>query len=200
MRTRPMERFRRSFPVLVAVLLLFVALSVNGAFAIRHWAPIALFVLVVLASAARRAPQRRAARRGRRPSGCSRRGRWRRRCGAHRPSRRLEQGGRTLLYAGLFALPLVTLRDRRSVQTVAAAALGGLALITLGTFVHVLSTARRRSSRAGSTIRSATATAPPRCSCSPSGRCCASRRRGASPRCCARRRSRSRCWPSAWRC
>jgi len=124
-------------PVLVAVLSLFVALSVNGAFAIRHWAPIALFILVVLASAARRRlsgpPLAAVAAIWLLAAWSLASALW----GAS-PESALEQGGRTLLYAGLFALPLVTLRDRRSVQAVAAAALAGLALITLGTFVHVL--------------------------------------------------------------
>ena len=124
-------------PVLVAVLSLFVALSVNGAFAIRHWAPIALFILVVLASAARRRlsgpPLVAVAAIWLLAAWSLASALW----GAS-PESALEQGSRSLLYAGLFALPLVTLRDRRSVQAVAAAALGGLALITVGTFMHVL--------------------------------------------------------------
>ena len=124
-------------PVLVAVLLLFIALSVNGAFATRHWAPITLFVLVVLASAARRrlsgAPLVAVAAIWLFAAWSLLSALW-----GFSPESALEHGGRTLLYAGLFALPLVTLRDRRSVQAVATAALGGLALITLGTFIHVL--------------------------------------------------------------
>jgi hypothetical protein len=53
------------------------------------------------------------------------------------PDSAVQAGTRTLLYAGLLALPLLTLHDRRSVQTVAAAALAGLAVITVGTFVYV---------------------------------------------------------------
>ena len=124
-------------PVLLAVLVLFIALSVNGAYAIRHWAPIALFVLVVLASAARRrlrgTPLVAALAIWGLAGWSLASALW----GAS-PQSAVEHGARILLYAGLFTLPLVTLRDRHSVRTVAAVALGGLALVTLGTFVHIL--------------------------------------------------------------
>jgi hypothetical protein len=133
----PDGTFPTLVPVLGAVLVLFIALAVNGAFAIRHWAPITLFVLVVLASAARRPlsgpPLVAVAAIWMLAAWSLASALW----GAS-PESAGEHGARTLLYAGLFALPLVTLRDRRSVQTVAAAALGGLAVITIGTFVHVL--------------------------------------------------------------
>ena len=129
--------FRTLVPVLGAVLVLFIALPVNGAYAIRHWAPIALFVLVVLASAARRrlrgTPLVAASAIWGLAVWSLASALW----GAS-PQSAVEDGARILFYAGLFTLPLVTLSDRRSVQTVAAVALGGLALVTLGTFMHIL--------------------------------------------------------------
>ena len=48
------ERPHALAPLLVTILLLLVGLTVNGAFAIRHWAPIGVFVLAVLVAVKRR--------------------------------------------------------------------------------------------------------------------------------------------------
>lgn len=124
-------------PVLAGVLLLFVAMSVNGAFATRYWAPTALFVLVVLASAARRrlrgAPLVAVAAIWSLAAWSLASALW-----GESPEAAIEGGSRTLLYAGLFTLPLVTLRTRRSVHVVGGAALAGLALVTLATFAHIV--------------------------------------------------------------
>ncbi len=124
-------------PVFAGVLLLFVALSVNGAYAVRYWAPITLFLLVVLASAARRRLSG--------PALVAAAGIWllavwslASALWGESPESAVEGGAQTLLYAALFALPLLALRDRRSVKIVAAATLVGLALVTLGTLVEIL--------------------------------------------------------------
>src|SRR5204862_7680719 len=137
-RSQPSSSFGPTLvPVVVSVLLLFVALSVNGAFAVRHWAPICLFVLVILASARRRSL-------GAAPLvavlGLFGLAAWAlaSTLWAAAPGSALEGGARVLLYAGLFALPVVTLHERRSAQIMAVAALFGLALVVVGTWVHML--------------------------------------------------------------
>lgn len=124
-------------PVLVSILMLLVAVTINGAYAIRHWAPICLFVIVVIASAHRGrlsgAPLVAVAAAWSLAAWAFASATW-----GQSPESAIEGGSRLVLYAGLFTLPLVTLNERWAARRVGAVALGGLAVVVVGTVVVVL--------------------------------------------------------------
>lgn len=117
--------------------MLLAAVMVNGAFAVRHWAPICLFVLVVIASARRRrltgGPLVAVAALWALAAWALVSALW-----GDSPQSAVQGGSRLLLYAGLFTLPLVTLHERGAARRVAGLALGGLALLVAATCTYVL--------------------------------------------------------------
>ncbi len=124
-------------PALVAAAMLLVALAINGAFAISQWAPISLFVLVVIVFARRRrltgAPLVAAGALWALAAWSLASALW-----GESPESAIATGSRLLLYAGLFTLPLVTLHERVAAQRVAATALAGLGLVVGLSFAFVL--------------------------------------------------------------
>src|SRR3954447_21625628 len=127
-------------PAAPAVLLLLAA-SHQGAFAVRHWAPVALFALVILAAAAAtgalHVPER-AAR-------VALAGIWgfaawtlASSLWADSPGRALEGAGRTALYAALFTVPCAMTSSGRSAARVGALLVAGLAAIAGITLVELL--------------------------------------------------------------
>lgn len=124
-------------PVLACVGLLVISLFSDGGFAVRHWAPVGVFALVVLV-AMRRRPVRGAPRVAvlalwGLAGWTALSALW-----ADSPGSAVEAGARTALYAALFALAVTSLHERRPAQRVAAVALGGLAALVLVTYLRVL--------------------------------------------------------------
>jgi hypothetical protein len=121
----------------IALLLLFIAVSSDGAFAVREWAPLAIFALLALAFA----PHRRLGGASLALvivawayavwSGLS--VLW-----ADSPGSALEGAGRNLGYAALVSLPLLTLRDRRWPARLGGGVTIGLGVITAATLVAAL--------------------------------------------------------------
>jgi len=131
------ERPHALAPLLVTILLLLVGLTVNGAFAIRHWAPIGVFVLAVLVAVKRRqvsGPPLVALLAVWAFAGWT----FASAAWGESPESAVDGGARTLLYAGLFTLALTTLHQRRSAQAVGGLALVGLAVVVVATFVQLL--------------------------------------------------------------
>src|SRR3954453_9468186 len=127
-------------PAALTVLMLLATLY-NGAFAVRHWAPVALFALVILAAAAAigalHVPER-AAR-------VALAGIWgfaawtlASSLWADSPGRALEGAGRTALYAALFTVPCAMTWSGRSAARVGALLVAGLAAIAGITLVELL--------------------------------------------------------------
>lgn len=128
-------------PAAVAVLLL-VATWYDGAFALRHWAPVGVFALVIVAAAAAGgalAVPERAAR-------VALAGLW----GfvawtllsslwAESAGRALEGSGRTALYAALFTVPCAVVARGRSAARAGALVVGGLAAVAGVTVVELIS-------------------------------------------------------------
>ena len=124
-------------PVLTCVALLVVTLFSHGGFALRQWAPVCIFSLVVLVTMRGRrltaAPRVAVAALWGLASWTLLSASW-----AQSPGAAVEAGMRTTLYAALFALAAGSLRERRGAQRVAAVALAGLALLVTVTYLRVL--------------------------------------------------------------
>lgn len=110
----------------------------QGAYSLRYWGPLAIFVLVALgvSGAARALPPLPRIAVG---------ALWAfaiwsllSATWADSPARALEGGARNLLYAGLFTLPLLTLPDRRLARRLSAALIVGVGVIVVLTFLAVL--------------------------------------------------------------
>ena len=122
---------------LTTVLLLLVTIS-EGAFQLRYWGPLAIFVLIAVAASGTvrrlRAVELVAA-----GTLCAFAGWallsavW-----ADSPARALEGGARTMLYAGLFAMPLVVLSDRGLARRMAGLLVAGVALIVVVTWARLV--------------------------------------------------------------
>ncbi|MEA2168813.1 MAG: hypothetical protein QOF76_2113, partial [Solirubrobacteraceae bacterium] len=121
-------------PTVAALLFIALAIAFEGGFALRHWAPVGIFVVVLLAACRRR-----------RLSGNARIA-----CAllwafavwttvsvlwADVPGAAFEGGAQNLFYAALFALPLVTLPDREAAGRVGVVLAVVLFVITAVTFV-----------------------------------------------------------------
>ena len=134
----PTTRWRDAVPVVIVLLSIGLADAHYGAFTIDRWAPLAVFVLLVLAMVA---PGRRIALPARVPliaigafAGWSLLSvAW-----AQMPGVAFEGGARNALLAGLFALPIVTLRERRTAQLAADLLVTLLGLIVGGMLIAYL--------------------------------------------------------------
>lgn len=125
-------------PVGLTGLLLLLEAWSQGAHALRHWAPVAVFVLVALACAHGAHPLRGLPL-------IAAAGLW----GyagwsllsvlwADAPGRALEAGVRDALYAGLLTLPLTTVRSAAVARRLCAALVAGLAVIVVATYAAML--------------------------------------------------------------
>jgi hypothetical protein len=135
------EQLLAALPAVVLALLLVVASWFDGAFAIRHWAPVAVLGLLMLASCLAAGALR--------PEGAAARialaclwlfaawtvasALW-----AESSGRAIEGGARTLLYATLFTVPVVTAIGRRSAARLGIAVAGGVALFGAVTLVGLV--------------------------------------------------------------
>lgn len=124
-------------PTLVAIVLLFVAAWSDGAFALRSWGPLAVFALVALAAGRRNGLRGAAAVTAAAMFGFAA---WTllSTLWADAPGRAVEGAGRTLLYAALVALPLLTLPSRRYALHTARVLTAGVALVVLLAFAACL--------------------------------------------------------------
>ena len=121
-------------PALVALVLLFVAAWADGGFALRSWGPLAVFALAALAfgrrndvgGAALAAVGALFAYAMWTLLSVS----W-----ADAPGRAVEGAGRTLLYAALFAVPVLTLPTRRSAAFAAGLVTAGAGIVVAATAV-----------------------------------------------------------------
>lgn len=140
-RPRPLAPFLSALPAAMLVLLLLMATWFDGAFALRHWGPVAILALVVSAAAAF--------------SGAIRlQDRWVRvavvaifalagwsslsAVWAESPGRALEGGARSLLYASLFFIAVATPAGARVAARVGGAAVAGVGLIAAITLTLLL--------------------------------------------------------------
>jgi hypothetical protein len=121
-------------PTVAALLFIALAVAFEGGFALRHWAPVGIFVVVLLAACRRR-----------RVDGAARAA-----CAllwafaawttasliwADAPGAALDGGVQNLFYAALFALPIVTLPDREAAGRVSVVLAVVLFVMTAVTFV-----------------------------------------------------------------
>ena len=125
-------------PVALTGLLLLLEAWSQGAAALRHWAPVAVFVLVALACASGAKPLRGLAL-------VAVLGLW----GyagwallsalwADSPGRAVEASVRDALYAGMFTLPLTTIPSATVARRLGAALVAGLAVIVGATYLALL--------------------------------------------------------------
>ncbi len=131
-----------ALPALFVVALLLLGTAFKGAFEIKQWGPPTLFVLVLLATlvaAGGGAPVRP------RTLSVSVAGLWALAAlgvlsalWAGAPAEAIESGLRTVLYAAVFTVPIVVLRDRRSLHVTVAVLAAGLAAIAVLTLVRLL--------------------------------------------------------------
>jgi len=126
-----------ALPALIAAALLLIALWFDGAFAVKSWAPLAVFALVTLAAT------RITAVRG--PALAMLAAVWLyavwtlvSAAWGDAPGRAFEGGGRNLLYAALVSLPLLTLPSRAWAVRTAQLVTAGLGILVLGTLVAAL--------------------------------------------------------------
>ncbi|MGH2945014.1 MAG: O-antigen ligase family protein, partial [Solirubrobacteraceae bacterium] len=124
-------------PTLIAATLLLIAAWFDGAFAVRSWAPLAVFALVALAAT------RITAVRG--PALAMAAALWLFACWSlasaawsDAPGRALEGGTRNLLYAALVSLPLLTLPSRAWAIRTAQLVTCGVGVLVVVTLVAVL--------------------------------------------------------------
>jgi len=121
-------------PAAVTLVLLFVAAWTNGAFALRSWAPLALFALVALVFGRRNgvsgAAVAAAAAMFAFAAWTLLSVAW-----ADAPGRAAEGAGRTMLYAALAAVPLLMLPTRAAALVAARAVTAGLALVVAASVV-----------------------------------------------------------------
>jgi O-antigen ligase len=126
-----------ALPTLVAAALLLIAVWYDGAFAVRSWAPLAVFALVALAAT------RVTALRG--PALAMVAAVWLFAVWSvvsvawgDSPARAIEGGARNLLYAALVSLPLLTLPTRAAAVRVAQFLTAGLGALVLATLAAAL--------------------------------------------------------------
>jgi tetratricopeptide (TPR) repeat protein len=127
-------------PAALSVLLL-IAAWYQGAFALRHWAPVALLALVMLTAAAATGGLTVPERAGRIAlvalwgfaAWALLSVLW-----AESPGRAVEGAGRTVLYAALFTVPCAMTWTGRSAARVGALLMAGIGVIAAVTFVEVL--------------------------------------------------------------
>jgi len=126
-------------PFGVALVMLLIAVWSDGAFALRHWGPVALFVLAVLVFVRTGWPGGRGAAALVLATWAfaawSTLSAW----WAVAPGAALEGGARNVLYAGLVSLPLLTLPDRVWAVRAARAVGIGLAALVAATVVACIS-------------------------------------------------------------
>jgi tetratricopeptide (TPR) repeat protein len=126
-------------PAAAAAVLLFAAVEFHGAFLVRHWGPVAIFALIVLAT------------RGARPADGATAalvvtawsyGAWSLASAAWgaSPESGVEGGLRNLFYAGLLTLPLVACNTRAAALTVAKVVMAGLGLAVAATVAELAAT------------------------------------------------------------
>ena len=128
-------------PAALVATLLLTATWFQGAFAIRHWAPVAVLALILLVSIAAAAGIRADDLPSRIALGCI----WAfagwtllSAIWADSPGTAVEGAGRTVLYAALVTLGLATIATPRHARRVGAAAIGGVALIAMLTLLELL--------------------------------------------------------------
>src|SRR3954447_9290679 len=129
-------------PVVFVVGLLVLATSFDGAFALRSWAPPAIFVLALLAVTTFAGGGARIAGR---PLAVALGAAWAlagwgllSMTGAQSPADAWEGASRLVLYAGLFTVPAVVLPRRRPLALAGAGVVGGIAVIAVITLVKML--------------------------------------------------------------
>jgi len=127
-----------ALPAALALVLLLLVSTSQGAYSLRTWGPLAIFILVTFAVAGARRPL----------SGATLLavgGLWvyagftvLSALWGESPARALEGGARNLLYAALFSLPVMTLPDRHIARRLSAALVAGLAGVVLLIYFSVL--------------------------------------------------------------
>ena len=127
-----------ALPTALALVLLLLVSTSRGAFLLRDWGPLAIFILITLAVAGASRPLRGGPLIA---------------VGAlwafavytllsalwgESPGHAVEGGARNLLYAGLFTLPVLTMPDRHLARRLSAGLVAGLAAVVLITYFNVL--------------------------------------------------------------
>jgi len=129
-------------PVIVVVLLLVLATVFNGGFQLRNWAPPTVLVLAVLGAATLAGGPVRLGRSALAVAiaAIAALAAWSllSMAWAESPARAWEGGTRLVLYAGLFSVPALTLRSRRSLETAGAAFMAAISFLAVLTLVRIL--------------------------------------------------------------
>jgi hypothetical protein len=134
---RPAASVAQAAPVLVVLALLAAGVAFHGAFMLRHWAPTAILVLVLLAAARSGVP--------RGPVAVAVGATWAlagwwllSALWSPNPEAAVVEGARTAFYAGLLALPVVYLRSRAAALLAARALLVVLVVLVVATLLRIL--------------------------------------------------------------
>src|SRR4051794_24149954 len=129
-------------PVVFVVGLLVLATSFDGAFALRSWAPPAIFILALLAITTFAGGGARLASRPLAIAVCAA---WAlagwallSMAWADSPADAWEGASRLVLYAGILSIPAVVLPGRRALAMAGAGVVGGIAVIALITLIKML--------------------------------------------------------------